>query len=44
MEGFNWWGAFAFIMPIALAITIGLIILIASILDIIGKFIKRIRR
>lgn len=44
MEGFNWWGAFAFIMPIALSIIIGLMVIVASILDGVSKFIKRIRR
>lgn len=44
MEGFNWWGAFAFVMPIALSIIIGLMLMITSILDVVDKLIKRIRR
>ena len=44
MEGFNWWGTFTFVMPIALAILIGIIEIIAYILDGVGKFIKRIKR
>lgn len=44
MEGVNWWGVFSFVMPIALAIIIGLILIIASILDGIDKLIKRFRR
>lgn len=44
MEGFNWWGLFSFVIPIAVAITIGLVVLIASILYEIRNFIKRIRR
>lgn len=36
MEGFNWWGAFMFIMPIVL--------IIAFILDVVDKLIKRVRR
>lgn len=44
MEGFNWWGAFSFVMPIVLVMIIGLMLMIASILDGIGKLIKRIRR
>lgn len=44
MEGFNWWGAFMFIMPIALAMIIGLLLIIASILDVVDKLIKRVRR
>ena len=44
MEGFNWWGVFSFVMPIALSIIIGLIMLVASILDGVSKFVKRVRR
>ena len=44
MEGLNKWGICTFVMPIALAIIIGLIIIIASILDGIDKLIKRFRR
>lgn len=44
MEGFNWWGAFAFVMPIALGIIIGLMMVVAAILDGVGKLIKRIKR
>lgn len=44
MEGFNWWGAFSFVMPIALAMIIGLLLIIASILDVVDKLIKRVRR
>lgn len=44
MEAFNWWGVFSFVMPIALAMIIGLMLIIASILDGISKLIKRIRR
>ena len=44
MEGFNWWGAFVFVMPIALSIIIGLMLMITSILDVVDKLIKRIRR
>lgn len=44
MEGFNWWGAFSFIMPIVLAMIIGLMLIIASILDGVSKLIKRFRR
>lgn len=44
MEGFNWWGVFTFIMPIALSIIIGLMLMITSILDVVDKLIKRIRR
>lgn len=44
MEGFNWWGVFSFIIPIALAMIIGLMLIIASILDGVDKLIKRIRR
>lgn len=44
MEGFNWWGAFTFVMPIALVIIIGVIAIITSILDGVDKLIKRIRR
>ena len=42
MEGFNWWGAFTFVMPIALVIIIGVIAIITSILDGVDKLIKRI--
>ena len=41
MEGFNWWGAFTFVMPIALVIIIGVIAIITSILDVVNKLIKR---
>ena len=44
MEGLNIWGICTFVMPIVLAIIIGLILIIASILDGIDKLIKRIRR
>lgn len=44
MEGFNWWGAFSFVMPIVLAMIIGLMLIIASILDGVDKLIKRIKR
>ena len=44
MEGFNWWGAFTIVMPIALVIIIGVIAIITSILDGVDKLIKRIRR
>ena len=44
MEGFNWWGAFSFVMPLVLLIIIGLMLIITYILDGAGKFIKRIRR
>ena len=44
MEGFNWWGTFTFIMPIALAIIATLILIISSILDGISKLIERVRR
>ena len=37
MEGFNWWGAFTFVMPIALVIIIGVIAIITSILDVVNK-------
>ena len=40
MEGLNIWGICTFVIPIALAIIIGLILIIASILDGIGKLIK----
>ncbi len=42
MEGLNIWGICTFVMPIALAIIIGLIIIIASVLDGIDKLIKRL--
>ena len=42
MEGFNWWGTFMFVMPIALVIIIGVIAIITSILDGVDKLIKRI--
>lgn len=42
MEGFNWWGTFTFVMPIALVIIIGVIAIITSILDGVDKLIKRI--
>ena len=44
MEGFNWWGAFTFVMPISLVIIIGVIAIITSILDGVDKLIKKIRR
>ena len=44
MEGLNIWGICTFVMPIALAIIIGLILIIASILDGVDKIIKRIKR
>lgn len=44
MEGFNWWGISIFVMPIVLAITIGLMIIVKSILDGVSKFIKIIKR
>ena len=44
MKGLNIWGICTFVMPIALAIIIGLILIIASILDAVDKLIKRIRR
>lgn len=42
MESFNWWGAFSFIMPIAVTMIIGLLLIIASIVDAIAKLIKRL--
>lgn len=42
MEGFNWWGAFSFVMPLALVMIIGLMLIIASIVDAIAKLIKRL--
>ena len=44
MEAFNWWGVFSFVMPIGIAMIIGLLMIITSILDGIDKLIKRIRR
>ncbi|WP_302739072.1 hypothetical protein [uncultured Clostridium sp.] len=44
MEGFNWWGISIFVMPIVLAITIGLMVIVKSILDGVSKFIKIIKR
>ena len=44
MEGFNWWGTFTFIMPIALAIISMLILIISSILNGINKLIEKVRR
>ena len=43
MEGFNWWGAFTFVMPIVLAILIGLISVITVWLDVISKLLKNRR-
>ena len=42
MEGFNWWGAFSFVMPLALVMIIGLMLIITSILGAIDKLIKRL--
>lgn len=44
MQGFNWWGAFTFVMLIALVIIIGVISIITSILDGVDKLIKKFRR
>lgn len=44
MECLNIWGICTFVMPLVLIIIIGLIIIIASILDGVDKLIKRIRR
>lgn len=44
MEGLNIWGICTFVMPLVLIIVIGLMLIIASILDGVGKLIKRIRR
>ena len=40
MEGFNWWGAFSFVMPLALVMIIGLMLIITSFLGVIAKLIK----
>ena len=40
MESFNWWGAFSFVMPIAVTMIIGLMIIIAFILARIAKLIN----
>lgn len=44
MEGLNIWGICTFVMPLILIIIIGLIMIITSILDVVNKLIKRIRR
>lgn len=44
MEGLNIWGICTFVMPLVLIIVIGLMFIIASILDGVDKLIKRIRR
>ena len=43
MEGLNIWGICTFVMPLVLIIVIGLMFIIASILDRVGKLIKRIK-
>ena len=42
MEGFNWWGPFSFIMPIAVTMIIGLMLIIAFILARIANLIKNL--
>nr|DAY72014.1 MAG TPA: Vpu protein [Caudoviricetes sp.] len=44
MECLNIWGICTFVMPLVLIIVIGLMFIIASILDEVDKLIKRIRR
>ena len=44
MECLNIWGICTLVMPLVLIIVIGLMFIIASILDGVGKLIKRIRR
>jgi hypothetical protein len=44
MECLNIWSICTFIMPLVLIIVIGLIFIIASILDGVDKLIKKIRR
>ncbi|MFQ7821453.1 hypothetical protein [Clostridium sp.] len=44
MECLNIWGICTFVMPLVLIIIIGLMFIIASILDEVDKLIKRIRR
>ena len=44
MKCLNIWGICTFVMPLVLIIIIGLMFIIASILDGVGKLIKRIRR
>lgn len=44
MDVLNIWGICFFVMPLALIIIIGLVLIIASILDGVDKLIKRIRR
>lgn len=44
MECLNIWGICTFVMSLVLIIVIGLMFIIASILDGVDKLIKRIRR
>lgn len=44
MEGFNWWGTFTFVMPLALGIVIGVLLIISMILDGVSKLLKKIKR
>ncbi len=41
MEGFNWWGAFTFVMPLVLVIIIGLMMIIVSTVEGLNKLIKK---
>lgn len=42
MEGLNIWGVCIFVMPLALVMIIGLMLIITSILDGVSKLIKRL--
>lgn len=40
MEVFNWWGFFSFVIPIVLAIIVGFIAIVLSILEGINKILS----
>lgn len=44
MEGFNWWGVFSFVLPIALSIIVGGIVILVSIINYLIKGVNNAKR